>query len=246
MLLRRESVFMLLPDGSMLAQRGAGRTAAPRPPRATGSSSNASSHSVAGAAGMQAVHRLAGEEIVAGPRPGSELVEAVVEIEVESVAAPWNTEGDWGEQPPSLRYHQFYDARGTVTVGGTAYPFAGPGFPQPLPPPPRPARLHRPRHHQRALPQRPRLRPAALPGDRRPPGARPRLPLPRRRLAHDADVVTWPHLDQAVAGGERLTIELHAGRHKAVITAETIASAFVTPAPDGRTTAPTSATSPGR
>ena len=51
---------------------------------------------------------------------------------------------------------------------------------------------------------------------------------------HDADVVAWPHLDEAVPGGERLTIELHAGRHKAVITAETIASAFVTPAPEGR------------
>ena len=53
-------------------------------------------------------------------------------------------------------------------------------------------------------------------------------------VAHDADVVTWPHLDEAVAGGERLTIELHAGRRKAVISAVTIASAFVTPAPGGR------------
>ena len=32
----------------------------------------------------------------------------------------------------------------------------------------------------------------------------------------------------------RLTIELHAGRHQAVISAVTLASAFVTPAPDGR------------
>ena len=31
-------------------------------------------------------------------------------------------------------------------------------------------------------------------------------------VLHDADVVTWPHLDQAVPRGERLTIELHAGR----------------------------------
>ena len=52
---------------------------------------------------------------------------------------------------------------------------------------------------------------------------------------HDADVVTWPHLDEAVPGGERLTIELRAGRHPAVITAETIASTFVTPTPQGRT-----------
>jgi len=51
---------------------------------------------------------------------------------------------------------------------------------------------------------------------------------------HDADVVAWPHLDQAVPGGERLTIELHGGGHQAVISAETIASTFVTPAPEGR------------
>ena len=49
-----------------------------------------------------------------------------------------------------------------------------------------------------------------------------------------ADVVTWPHLDEAVPGGEHLTIELEAGRHKAVITAETLASAFVTTAAEGR------------
>jgi hypothetical protein len=54
-------------------------------------------------------------------------------------------------------------------------------------------------------------------------------------VLHDADVVVWPHLDRAVPRGERLTIELHAGRHRAVITAETIASTFVTPTPQGRT-----------
>jgi hypothetical protein len=53
-------------------------------------------------------------------------------------------------------------------------------------------------------------------------------------VLHDADVVSWPHLDQAVPGGERLTIELRGGRHQAVITAETIASTFVTPTPQGR------------
>jgi hypothetical protein len=54
-------------------------------------------------------------------------------------------------------------------------------------------------------------------------------------VLHDADVMVWPHLDRAVPRGERLTIELHAGRHRAVITAETIASTFVTPTPQGRT-----------
>jgi len=114
-MLRRESVFLLLPDGSVLAQGGSGRNS--RGAVAAGDRLRLEClepfrrwH------GRYAgpVYRLIGDEIVAGPRPGSELVDVTVDIEVESVAAPWNTEGDWGERPPSLRYHQFYEARGTV------------------------------------------------------------------------------------------------------------------------------------
>jgi hypothetical protein len=234
LLLRRESVFVLLPDGSVLAQQGAGR--------------NSEGATAAGDRlrleclepfrrwrGRYAapVHRLAGDEIVAGPRAGGELVEAVIDVTVESVAAPWNTEGDWGEQPPSLRYHQFYDARGTVEVSGTTYPFAGPGF----------------RSHSRRRRDMPGFTGHAIINGRFPSGRgfgllryRATADHPERGrgfvylegVFHDADVVAWPRLDKAVPGGERLTIELHAGRHKAVITAETIASAFVTPAPEGR------------
>ena len=74
------------------------------------------------------VYRLVGDEIVAGPRPGSELVEVSHRPRGHSAAAPWNTEGDWGERPPSLRYHQFYDACGIIEVSGTVHPFAGTGF----------------------------------------------------------------------------------------------------------------------
>lgn len=235
LLLRRESIFVRLPDGSILAQQGAGRN----------------SHGATAAGdklGLECVepfrrwrgryagpvYRLAGDEIVAGPGPGAELAEAAIDVEVESVAPPWNTEGDWGEQPPSLRYHQFYDARGTVTVAGTTYAFAGPGF--------------------RSLSRRRRDMPGftghAIINGRFPSGRgfgllRYRATAGRTErgrgflyldgVLHDADVVAWPHLDEAVPGGERLTIELRAGGDKAVITAETIASAFVTPAPEGRT-----------
>jgi hypothetical protein len=239
LLLRRESVFLLLPDGSVLAQQGAGR----------------GSHGATAAGDRLEIeclepfrrwrgryaapmYRLTGEEIVAGPRPGSELVEAVIDLEVTSVAAPWNTEGDWGEQPPSMRYHQFYDARGAVTVAGKTYGFNGPGF----------------RSHSRRRRDVPGFAGHAIINGRFPSGRgfgllryRATKDNPERGrgfvyidgVFHDADVVTWPHLDQAVPGGERLTIELRAGRpgvdqHRAVITAETIASAFVTPAPDGR------------
>ena len=234
LLLRRESVFVLLPDGSVLAQQGAGRNSA----GATAAGYRLALECLEPFRRWRGrykapVHRLTGEEIIAGPRPGSELVEAVVDVQVESVAPPWNTEGDWGEQPPSLRYHQFYDARGTVEVVGVRYPFAGPGF----------------RSHSRRRREMAGFTGHAIINGRFPSGRgfgllryratdgrpeRGRGFLYEDGALHDADVVTWPHLDQAVSGGERLTIELQSRRHQATITAETIASAFVTPAPEGR------------
>ena len=234
-LLRRESVFLLLPDGSVLAQGGSGRNS--RGAVATGDHLRLEClepfHRWRGRyAGP--VHRLAGDEVLAGPRPGSELVDVTVDVQVESVAAPWNTEGDWGERPPSLRYHQFYEAHGTVEASGTRYSFAGPGF----------------RSHSRRRRDVPGFTGHAIINGLFPSGRgfgllryRATADRPERGrgflyidgVLHDADVVVWPHLDRAVPRGERLTIELHAGRHQAVITAETIASTFVTPAPQGRT-----------
>jgi hypothetical protein len=234
MLLRRESVFVLLPDGSVLARSGAGRNSR----GATAAGDRLQLECLEPFRRWRGrfaapVHRLAGDEIVAGPRPGSELVETVIDVEVTSAAPPWNTEGDWGEQPPSLRYHQFYDARGTVTVAGAVYPFAGPGF----------------RSHSRRRRDMPGFTGHAIINGRFPSGRgfgllryRATADRPERGrgflyldgVLHDGDVVAWPHLDEAVPGGERLTIELHAGRHQALITAETIASTFVTAAPEGR------------
>jgi hypothetical protein len=233
-LLRRESIFTLLPDGSVLAQNGAGRNSR----GVTAAGDRLRLECVAPFRRWRGRYagpacRLAGEEIIAGPRPGSELVDTVIDIEVESTAPPWNTEGDWGEQPPSLRYHQFYDARGTVTVAGTVYPFAGPGF----------------RSHSRRRRDMPGFTGHAIISGRFPSGRgfgllryRATADHPERGrgflyldgVLHDAEVVAWPRLDQAVPSGERLTIELHGGGHQAVITAETIASTFVTPTPEGR------------
>src|ERR1700735_1388310 len=94
LLLRRESVFLLLPDGSVLAQQGAGRGSHGR--TAAGDRLRLDClEPFRRWRGRYAalVHRLAGDEIVAGPAPGSGVVEGVVDVEVESVAAPWNTEG---------------------------------------------------------------------------------------------------------------------------------------------------------
>ncbi|HEX3924758.1 MAG TPA: hypothetical protein VHY31_20905 [Streptosporangiaceae bacterium] len=234
LMLRRESVFLLLPDGSVLAQHGAGR--ASQGTTAAGDRLELEClEPFRRWRGRYAapMHRLAGSEIVAGPGPDSELTEAVVDLEIESVAPPWNTEGDWGEQPPSLRYHQFCDTSGTVTVAGTSYRFAGPGF----------------RSHSRRRREMAGFTGHAIINGRfrsgrgfgllryRATGARPERGRGYLYLdgeLHDADVIAWPHLTEAVPGGERLTIELHAGRHRAVITAETIGCAFVTPGPDGR------------
>jgi hypothetical protein len=233
--LRRESVFLLLPDGSVLAQNGAGRN---------------SRGAVAAGDGLEleclepfrhwrgryagAMYRLTDHEIVHGPPPGAELVDVVVDIDVESAAPPWNTEGDWGEQPPSLRYHQFYDARGTVELAGERHRFSGQGF----------------RSHSRRRRDMPGFTGHAIISGRFPSGRgfgllryRATADRPERGrgflyidgAVSDADVVVWPHLEQAVPGGERLTIELHAAGRRALIRAETIASAFVTPTPERRT-----------
>src|SRR5579862_8127939 len=228
LLLRRESVFVLLPDGSVLAQQGAGRNSAGKTAAGDRLALECLEPLRRWRGHYQApVHRLKKQEILNGPRPGSALVEAVVDIEVESVAPPWNTEGDWGEQPPSLRYHQFYDARGTVEVAGVRYPFAGPGF----------------RSHSRRRRDMPGFTGHAIINGRFPSGRgfgllryRATAGRPERGRGflyvdgalRDADVVSWPHLDKAVPRGERLTIELRAGRRRALITAQTIASTFVT------------------
>jgi hypothetical protein len=234
-MLRRESIFLLLPDGSVLAQGGSGRNS--RGAVAAGDRLRLEC--------LEPFHRwrgryagpvywLAGDEIIAGPRPGRELIDVTVDIEIESVAAPWNTEGNWGEQPPSLRYHQFYAARGTVEVCGTRYSFAGPGL----------------RSHSRRRRDLPGFTGHAIINGLFPSGRgfgllryRATTDRPERGrgflyadgVIHDADVVAWPHLDQAVPRGEQLMIELQAGPHRAVITAQTIASTFVTATSAGRT-----------
>lgn len=234
LLLRRESIFVLLPDGSVLAQYGAGRNSR----GAIAAGDRLEFECVApfsrwrGRCGA-AMHRLAGPDIVNGPRPGTEPAEALINLEVQSAAAPWNTEGDWGEQPPSFRYHQFYDARGSVEVNGEAYSFGGPGF----------------RSHSRRRREMAGFTGHAIINGRFPSGRgfgllryRATADRPERGRGFiyvdgkltDADVVAWPHLTEVVPAGERARIELRTERHQAVISVELLASAFVTVTPGGR------------
>jgi hypothetical protein len=234
-LLRRESVFVLLPDGTVLAQNGSGR-------KSRGAIAAGDRLELQCLEPFQrwhgryisAMHRLRGAEILHGPAPDSELVDAEVNIEVRSVAAPWNTEGSWGEQPPSLRYHQFYDAVGTVTVDGVSYPFAGSGF----------------RSHSRRRREMAGFTGHAIISGRFPSGRgfgllryRAAADRPERGRGflyidgtiHNADVVSWPHLSEARVHGERLAIELEANGYRAMIGASTIGAAFVTPTRGSRT-----------
>src|SRR5215469_14706425 len=85
-LLRRESVYLLLPDGSVVAQQGAGRNSH----GATAAGDRLEIECLDSFRRWRAryaapVYRLAGDEIVAGPQEGRELVEAVIDLEATSV-----------------------------------------------------------------------------------------------------------------------------------------------------------------
>lgn len=231
---RRELIYVLLPDGSVLAQNGRGTNS--RGQVAAGNRLELEcvepfrrwrGHYAA------SVHRLVGAEIIEGPAAGGPLIEAEVDVTVESVAPPWNTEGSWGEQLPSFRYHQFYDAQGQVRVDGQTFSFAGTGF----------------RSHSRRGRDQTGFTGHAIINGRFPSGRgfgllryRATSDRPERGrgflyidgVLHDADVILWPHLDRAVGRGERLVIELQAEHHRALIDVETIASTFSTPTPEGR------------
>ena len=235
LLLRRESIFLLLPDGSVLAQGGAGRN----------------SHGAVAAGdrlrleclepfrrwrGRYAgqVHRLAGDEIVAGPRPGSELVERHRRRRGRVGRRALEHRGRLGRAaavaalPPVL--HGAAPSRpaapGTRSPGPGSAATQGAGATCPASP---------------ATPSSTGASPAAAASaccaTGRPPTAPSAAGASSTSTAscHDADVVAVaaprPGRPARRAADDRAA----RGRHKAVITAETIASTFVTPAPEGRT-----------
>lgn len=235
--LRRESVFVYLPDGSVLAGSGAGR--------GTRTGVAAGDHLEFECvepwrrwigryrASMQ---RLVGDELVLGPPATRPEVVASVEVAVESVSPVWDTEGAWGEQPPSLRYHQFYAATGRIDVEGEVHEFGGVGF-----------RSHsRRRRDNMAGYTGHAILNGFFPGSGRGFGLlryRATADLPERGRGfvyvdgrmHDADVVDWPHLTEARSSGERVRVELVTDDGMSVVvTGETAVAPFVTAGAGGR------------
>lgn len=232
---RRESVFLYVPDGSVLAASGGGR---------------GSRQSVAAGDCLEfqcvepfrrwigryvaPMQRLVGDEMVAGPQSERAPVDVRLEVEIETASPPWNTEGDWGEDPPSFRYHQFYVARGEVQIDGTLQTFGGNGF----------------RSHSRRRRELPgftghAITNALFPGGRgfgllryratadRPERGRGFLYLDG--VMHDADVIDWPHLSIATPKNDGVWIELRAaGRSPATIIGRSVVSPFVTVGSNGR------------
>ena len=237
--LRSENVLLYLSDGSVLAGSGAGRGTRPR----IAAGDHLELECVEPwrrwigryAAPMQ---RLVGDELVHGPDGGaaSDLVTASVELDVRSVSPVWNTEGTWGEQPPSLRYHQFYEASGRIDVEGTVHEFGGVGF-----------RSHsrRRRDNMTGYTGHAILN-GYFPQSGRGFGLlryRATADLPERGRGfvftdgrmHDADVVDWPHLTEARASGERVRVELVTDDGTtAVITGRTVVAPFSTVGSAGR------------
>lgn len=232
--LRRESIFCYLPDGSVLCQQGAGR-------RSRGVVAAGDRLELECLAPFErwlgrysaAMHHLSGDRILAGAGDEEAILDASVEIEVVHDVPPWNTEGDWGEQPPSFRYHQFYDARGVIEAGGIRHEFGGTGF----------------RSHSRRRREMAGYTGHAIVNGRFPSGRgfgllryRATADRPERGRGflyvdgelHDAEVVGWPHLTRATVTGEEFRIELRAESHRAVITGETLLCPFVTVGAQGR------------
>ena len=127
--LRRESVFLYLADGSVLAATGEGRgtrEGVAAGDRLAFECVEPWRRWVGRYAGPMT--RLRGDELVTGPGTDASDVDAAIELETTSVAGPWDTEAGWGEPPPSLRHHQLVTGRGHVDVAGRRVAVGGTGF----------------------------------------------------------------------------------------------------------------------
>lgn len=113
--LRHEQVYLYLPDGSVLGAHSSGHNT---------THGAARGETLEFRCEVPFVHwRLSyagrATEIPAALVKRGVKEKPVVAMEVsldfEALTPAWNTEGDWGEPPPSLRYHQLGRASGTVT-----------------------------------------------------------------------------------------------------------------------------------
>ncbi|MET0380077.1 MAG: hypothetical protein ABW049_13885 [Spongiibacteraceae bacterium] len=118
-ILRHEHTFLFLPDGSILAGYSAGSN---------------TRHAIAIGDRLELecdvpfkrwrirysadMTLIPADRRIAGVAPGHGSTPVEVALEFDAHTAAWNTEGNWGEPPPALRYHQLGRGRGSIRWGG--------------------------------------------------------------------------------------------------------------------------------
>jgi len=223
--LRHERVYVVLPDGTLLMAEGQGR-------RSHGAVAAAEGFEcecvlpffrwrLAYSANMQ---RVAPADRSSGKTTG-EALPVSLQLDLESATPAWNVEGDWGEPPPSLRYHQSCRVEGAFRIDGQKFAIGGTGF----------------RSHSRRLRDQSGFAGHSLTNALFPSGrafgfmrfldagkasARGRGFVMQDGRMVDADVTLTPMLDALQVAGEVLRIELDSDFGHAVISGETVASAF--------------------
>jgi hypothetical protein len=231
--LRHERAYLVLPDGTLLAAEGQGRRSRGR---------------IAGADGFEcecvvpffrwqlryrgSMQRIAASDRLQGAARG-EPVDVELAIDASAATPAWNVEGDWGEPPPSLRYHQLCQIAGDLRIGSNTVALRGTAF----------------RSHSRRLRELGGFAGHSLANALFPSGrafgfmrfldagaapARGRGFVMQDGRMVDADVVVTPMLESAQTGGEPLRIELRSEFGHAVVTGETIACAFKSYGSGGR------------
>lgn len=112
---RNESITLYLPDGTILRGAGRGRKSAGRVAAGDGLA-------------LECIEpfqrwetRYEGSLVPVAwddPAPAGEPVPVRLHFSMQAGAPAWNVEGDWGEAPPNLRFHQLYRVTdGELAVG---------------------------------------------------------------------------------------------------------------------------------
>jgi hypothetical protein len=121
--LRNESIVVYLPDGRILRGAGRGRNSAGRVAAGDGLA-------------VECIEpfrhwetRYQGTLVPVAwndPAPIGDRVQVSLRFSMRAGAPAWNVEGDWGEAPPNMRYHQLYRVTdGELAMGADRVSFGG-------------------------------------------------------------------------------------------------------------------------
>jgi hypothetical protein len=114
--LKHERIVLYLPDGSLLRGIAQGRNSHGRTSAAAGLENEC----------VEPFHRwttrYAGALTPAAwndAAPQGAPVDVTFEFDMIARTPAWNVEGDWGERPPNMRFHQMYElSRGEIAIAG--------------------------------------------------------------------------------------------------------------------------------